>query len=270
MFKIGDFSKLIRVSVRMLRYYDEVGLFHPIRVDSFTGYRYYSANQIEQLNLIVPLRDFGFNVADIAILIAETSKKRQKEMLFEKSKEIENEILKQQLVLKRIDSAIKNLDKEKINMSYNVKMKKVPSYKVISLRQVIPAYEKEGMLWEKLGTFMKEKGISSTGFCYATYYDEGYKEGEVDVEVVMEVKELLQNEEGFVFKQTEPIIQAAYVLVPGDFSNIASAFVFLAKWIEENGYEVCGLDRQIPIKGPWNEENPEDYLNEIQIPVVKE
>lgn len=46
MFKIGDFSKFTKVSVRMLRYYDEVGLFKPAQIDDFTGYRYYSANTI--------------------------------------------------------------------------------------------------------------------------------------------------------------------------------------------------------------------------------
>jgi effector-binding domain-containing protein len=86
----------------------------------------------------------------------------------------------------------------------------------------------------------------------------------------MEVEELLPGGDGFSFRETEPIELAAYVLVPGDYSNIAPAYTFLAKWIEENGYQVAGLVRQLPIKGPWNEQNPADYLNEIQIPVAKE
>ena len=270
MFKIGDFSKLTRVSVRMLRYYDEVGLFSPAKVDDFTNYRYYSAKQIENLNLIVSLRDFGFNVVDIAAVISEESPEKQKAMLIKKSNDIKAHISDQKQMLERIDSAIKNLNKEKINMSYNVKTKSLPSYKVISYRQVIPAYDQEGILWEKLGTYMGQNAIKSTGFCYATYHDKEYKEGEVDVEVLMEVDELRQDKDGFVYKETKPVKLAVYVLVPGDFSNIAPAYTFLANWIEENGYAVAGLVRQLSIKGPWNEKNPDDYLNEIQIPVVKE
>ena len=45
MFKIGEFSKLSQVSIRMLRYYDEMGLLKPDRIDTFTGYRLYSAAQ---------------------------------------------------------------------------------------------------------------------------------------------------------------------------------------------------------------------------------
>lgn len=64
MFKIGDFSKLTMVSIRMLRYYDEMELFKPAEIDTFTGYRYYSAKQITTLNLVVSLRNMGFNVSD--------------------------------------------------------------------------------------------------------------------------------------------------------------------------------------------------------------
>lgn len=67
MFKIGEFSKLTQVSTRMLRYYDEMGLLKPAKIDSLTGYRMYSAEQISTLNRIIYLRDSGFNVAEIAL-----------------------------------------------------------------------------------------------------------------------------------------------------------------------------------------------------------
>lgn len=46
MIRIGDFSKLSRVSIKTLRYYDEMGLLKPIGVDRFTGYRYYEFDQL--------------------------------------------------------------------------------------------------------------------------------------------------------------------------------------------------------------------------------
>ena len=49
MFKIGEFSKLTQVSIRMLRYYDETGLLTPAKTDPWTGYRMYSAEQIPVL-----------------------------------------------------------------------------------------------------------------------------------------------------------------------------------------------------------------------------
>lgn len=269
MFKIGDFSKLTKVSVRMLRYYDEVGLFRPAKIDDFTGYRYYSAKQISEINLIVSLRDMGFNVADIAVFMEEKSEEKLEDILKVKSEEIKNNIRAEAIKLEKINSAIKDMKKERVNMSYNVTLKSLPSYKVISLRDTIPAYDAEGTLWGRLSQYLMIKNIPCNEIAYATYHDEGYKESEVDVEVAVGVDKLMKNEDGFVFKKTEAVEQAASILVPGDYSNLAGAYTFLANWIEENGYSICGNPRQVAIKGPWNEKNSEDYLSEIQIPVKK-
>ena len=69
MFRIGEFSKLMQVSVRMLRYYDEVGLLNPAQSDPWTGYRMYSVEQIPVLNRILYLRDCGFTVAEMEGLV---------------------------------------------------------------------------------------------------------------------------------------------------------------------------------------------------------
>lgn len=268
-FKIGDFSKLTRVSVRMLRYYDEVELFKPAKIDDFTGYRYYSAKQISDINLIVSLRDMGFNVFDIALLMKENSEEKLEDILKAKGEEIKNNIRAEKMRFEKINSAIKNMKKERVNMSYNVTLKSLPSYKVISLRDKIPTYDAEGMLWQRLGEYTETKNISCSDVTYATYYDEDNRDGEVDVEVAMGVDNLMRDENGFVFKETEPVEQAASILVPGEYSNIATAYNFLGNWIEENGYSMVGNPRQVAIRGPWNERNTEDYLNEIQIPVKR-
>ncbi|WP_346869684.1 MerR family transcriptional regulator [Clostridium sp. UBA5119] len=269
MFKIGDFSKLTRVSVRMLRYYDEVGLFKPDKIDDFTGYRYYSAKQISDINLIVSLRDMGFNVADISVCMKEKSEEKLEDILKVKGEEIKKNIRTEEIRLEKINSAIKDMKKERVNMSYNVTLKSIPSYKVISLRDGIPAYNAEGILWERLDKYITSKNIHCNDTAYATYHDEDYKEGEVDVEVVMGVDKLMENENEFIFKETEAVEQAVSILVPGDYSNLAPAYNFLGNWIEENGYSIAGNPRQVAIKGPWNERNTEDYLSEIQIPVKK-
>ena len=62
MFRIGEFSKLTQVSVRMLRYYDETGILTPAEADKWTGHRLCSVDQIPRLNKILYLRDSGRNV----------------------------------------------------------------------------------------------------------------------------------------------------------------------------------------------------------------
>lgn len=267
MFRIGDFSKLTRVSVRMLRYYDEMNLFRPFYVDDFTGYRYYSASQIPKLNVIVSLRDMGFNVSDIISALSAGSDDILKKMLFDKKNEILLNIKNEKNRLIKIDSSIKNLKKERVNMNYNVTLKSVPSYKVISLKGTIPSYSEEGILWKKLIEYIQKKKITCTDVSYASYFDEGYKEGEVQVEVVIGVKKLLKSEGDFIFKETEPVKKCASILVAGDYSNITPSYNFLGKWIEENGYMMCGNPRQSTIRGHWNENDTKNYLTEIQIPI---
>ena len=65
MFRIGDFSRLARVSARLLRWYEEVGLLVPAHVDPSTGYRYYSAAQLVQLNRILALKELGLSLRQI-------------------------------------------------------------------------------------------------------------------------------------------------------------------------------------------------------------
>ena len=69
MFRIGEFSKLTQVSIRMLRYYDEAGILTPAEVDKWTGHRLYSVEQIPRLNKILYLRDSGLNVSEIALAL---------------------------------------------------------------------------------------------------------------------------------------------------------------------------------------------------------
>jgi DNA-binding transcriptional MerR regulator len=69
MFRIGEFARFTRVSVKMLRHYDEIGLLPPARVDGVTGYRYYRAAQLPRLNRILLLRELGFGLDDIARLV---------------------------------------------------------------------------------------------------------------------------------------------------------------------------------------------------------
>lgn len=268
MFKIGDFSKLSWVSVRMLRYYDEVGLFKPIEVDPFSGYRYYSANQIRELNIIVALRDMGCSVSEISDVIHAANWESVIDALLQaKRHAVEENIRKEHMKLDRINSVLGHIKKERVNMQYQVMEKSVVSFQAISLRQVIPSYETEGMLWEKLGRFMGENKLQCGKHVYATYHEEGYCENDVDVEVVMEVSRTVACEEPFSFRESEELKNVASLLVPGDYSKIKDGFAYLAKWIEEHNKTIIGNARQIPIKGPWNEKDANNYMTELQIPI---
>lgn len=67
-------------------------------------YKYYSAKQISDINLIVSLRDMSFNVADIAMLMKEKSEERLESILKVKGEEIKNNIRAEEIRLEKINS----------------------------------------------------------------------------------------------------------------------------------------------------------------------
>lgn len=270
MFKIGEFSKLTQVSIRMLRYYDETSLLKPAQIDKFSGYRLYSTNQIPILNKIIFLRDMGFNVTEIAVALSHWDNNFITTQLENKRLEIENAIKTEQKKLSKIELAMKDIDQEKISIHYNVTIKNIPSYQVLSLRKVIPDYYAEGQLWQEISAFANENNISVSSNTFSIYHDTEYKESGVDVELCAPVDKMGKNMNGFVYRNTEPASIMACTMVYGEFKNIAGAYVAFANWLQEhNQYRMTGQSRQIVHRGPWNEESSDKYLTEIQIPLEK-
>src|SRR5215211_3219830 len=71
MFRIGEFSQIAKVTIDTLRHYDALGLLKPVKVDPFTGYRYYSAKQLLSLHRILALKEIGFSLEEIARIFQE-------------------------------------------------------------------------------------------------------------------------------------------------------------------------------------------------------
>lgn len=270
MFKIGEFSKLTQVSIRMLRYYDETGLLKPAETDKFTNYRLYSAEQISTLNKIIFLRDLGFNVAEIALALSQWNNESIAGLLDNKRLEIENIIRSEQDKLFKIELAKRDLRLENMAIHYNVLIKPVPSCQVLSLRRVVPDYYAEGLLWKEMSAFADKNNIPISVNTFSIYHDTDYREKDVDIEICAPVARTGKNISGFTYRNTEPVSTMAYTMVHGPFENIAGAFLSFAGWLgKHDRYKMAGQSRQIVHRGPWNEETPDKYLTEIQIPLTK-
>lgn len=269
MFRIGEFSKFAKVSTRMLRYYDEVGLFKPLKIDAFTGYRYYCASQIPEIIKIITLRDVGFNISEISRLIEIEDDEAIIRELKRKQFQIEESINHERRIISDINNLISSLRKEIVTMDYKVKLKEIPSYKAVSLRSVVENYSKEGDLWASLGEFALQNQLHPVAAPFAIYHDGEHKESNVDIEVLMPVEKLQESQGKFVFREVERVSCMATLLYKGRYEKIDKTFFYLAKWIEDSKYETFGKARQMSIKGEWNESNPDNYLIEIQMPVKK-
>lgn len=269
MFRIGEFSKLTQVSIRMLRYYDEMELLKPAEVDKWTGHRLYSVEQIPHLNKILYLRDSGLNVSEIAIaltmddcsLLLQLEKKRA---------EIECAIQAEQEKLRKIALAKEEIQGGKGEIHYNICIKSIPSYQVLSLRKIVPTYYSEGDLWNELSAFASKQKIEIANNTFSIYHDTAYRERNVDIELCVPVKKMGKSVAPFHFRMTEPVSDMACTMVYGEFSNIKGAYLAFAEWLQENSkYQMANPMRQIVHRGPWNENDPAKYLIEIQVPLER-
>lgn len=269
MFKIGEFSNLVRVSARMLRYYEQNGLLAPAETDPFTGYRMYSAAQIPRLSHIVELRDMGFGVEEIKKILPCYGDAAFMDRILEAKKgEVEGMIAIEQHKLEKIAATRGKLQENK-NMIYDVELKALPAAKVLALREKIPTYDAEGKLWHKLGKFMAEHKIACTEGGYSIYHDGEYKERDVDVEIAIPVREPVKSRDGFVYRELDAVPLAAAVRFSGPYSGYTAATEKLAGWIEQNGYVFDGLLRGQSLASPQNVHSEDDFLTELQVPVKK-
>ena len=113
MFRIGDFSRIARVSARLLRFYDELGLFVPAHADEQTGYRYYAIEQLAELNRILVLKELGFNLDQVRdILRAKVDPSELRNMLVLRRNDVEQTLALEARRLQQIETRIAQLESD--------------------------------------------------------------------------------------------------------------------------------------------------------------
>lgn len=272
MFKIGEFSRLTQVSVRMLRYYDDMGLLRPAEVDAASGYRFYSVGQIGTLRRILFLRELGLSVAETARVLPNWRDDLLRERLLEQEAAVRASILAEEQKLRKITQAIEDIGRARVDVHSGVTLKALPAYPVLSLRRVIPSYHHEGMLWKELAAIAEKRRwpVSMDNETFALYHDPDYRERDVDVEICMVCDFTASDSEGAAFRLTEAVPLAACTMITGSFENIAPAYLALAEWLAlHSEYDMLAPSRQIVHRGQWNEPDPAQYLTEIQVPVTR-
>ncbi|MGE5544837.1 MAG: MerR family transcriptional regulator [Bacillota bacterium] len=270
MFRIGVFSKMTKVTVKTLRYYDELGLLSPCYVDQTTGYRYYAASQMPRLHRILALKQLGFSLGEIVdALEHDCSTEKMIDYLESKQQFISKTIESEYKKLKQVENYLKILRQEADYMTYDVILKELPSVIVASMRRVIPNYDAFNEIYPEMGAIMQKDNVrcTSPAYCFTIFHDDEYKEKDIDVEICEAVVSPAQDSEKVKYKRIDGVPTAACIIHKGPYNTIGMSYSAVNRWIEENGYEIAGQPRESYLDGIWNKENPEDWITEIQIPV---
>ncbi len=267
MYRIGEFSKIGKVTVKTLRYYDEVGLLKPDRVDESTGYRMYSTKQLLELHNIQSLRQVGLPISETMLVLSGFDRQF---VLEQHRHEVIAEMDELKRKLSRINYLLSGLEVE--NMNYQATIKEIPSCTVYSKVMTVPNYDAYFDLIPEIGVKVMEKypdlKCASPEYCFIAYLDEEYKEEDINVEFCEAVAEAKGNFDDIVFKEMPPVTVVS-VMHKGPYSDLRDAYGYAFDWIEKNGYQIADNPRENYIDGIWNKQNEADWLTELQIPISK-
>jgi len=272
MIRIGDFSKLSRVSIKTLRFYDEMGLLKPIEVDRFTGYRYYEFDQLPRLYRILALKDLGFSLEEIGRLLEDNlSTEQMRGMLKLRQAEIRQRVEEEEERLDRVELWLRQIEQENSMSKYDVVIKQIEPLKVASVRGVVPTPPDQRSLWDELIAYLNGQGAKMIGPPMAIYHDKEFKERDWDIEVVMPIVDELASTNGVKVYDLPSFEKMACVVHTGPFATIGEAYDALAKWIDQNGYHIVGPGRELNLRLPdkLGDQNDPNTVNEIQFPVEK-
>ena len=266
--KIGEFSRLMQVTIKTLRHYEQKELLIPDEVDEWTGYRYYSIGQMLKLNSIRKLQQLGFTLEEIRDLYNNESHTPSIEEL---TKKIEDTEIQLQLLKARRNQLLEWIDsRKKIKTMKRFSIESLPEMLVASHRATIPDYSALGVLCcTVIGAEMQRLGCKcpTPGYCFTIEHQKEYTPTDIDIEYCEQVEEIGKDSNIIQFKKQPAVPKALCMKHYGPYDRFHESFTEAFAYMEEQGYRIAGLPRTCYIDGIWNQEDPEQWLSIIQIPI---
>ena len=265
MYSIGEFSKINRITPKTLRHYDKLGLLPPFRIDDWTGYRYYSAEQLPRIRRILFLRDLGIGLTDIARLLDGESE--MDDLLRRREAEIADAMLRDGRRLEAIRRYRESLEGDEMNQ--DIVIKALPTVTAATMRTVVPGYDSYFDIVPKMGEYMSSVGAvcREPAYCFTIYHDGEFRESDIDVEICEAVVEPKPDSEKVKFRRVDGVDTAACLVHRGPYSSLRESYNRLYGWIDAEGWEPAGPARESYIDGIWNTESDADWRTEIQVPI---
>ena len=262
-YKIGEFSKLGKVSVKTLRHYDEEGLLKPGYVDGFNRYRYYLPEQLGTLCTIMRYRRAGLSIPEIRRIM---DGEEPGPILEGRMDATESE----RLDLERRIELLNDLMNGGKDMDYSVEVRTIPGFKAAYRHGRIEKYsDMTGFVFgfaEMCRESNPDVECTEDGYCFVTYDDLEYRESDIGITYYQSVKTMGKDGGEIGFREFEDVV-AACVKHVGPYDRLGEAYAAIMKWMTENGMELVDRPRECYIDGCWNRESEDEYLTEIQFPI---
>jgi effector-binding domain-containing protein len=272
MYKIGEFSKISFVTVQALRHYDDIGLLKPAKVEPFTGYRYYSADQLPRIQYISALKNLGLSLDDISTLVNEDLNFQDiKKLFILKRSELQQRIDDEQRRLTQVENILKQIENAGALPKFQVSLKRVEPILIASLREKLPDFSGTHIarMFQELIGFVMNSEAKPAGPTMMIYKDEDYKEQDADIEIAFQIDREVETKGRINIYELPGTEQAADLVFKGPYEDMGEAYNAVMSWIAGNDYKINGFCREIYIVSPGDTKDPNEYVSEIQIPVRK-
>ena len=270
MFTIGDFARLGRVSVRMLRHYDAIGLLTPAHVDPDSGYRFYTVEQLARLNRLVALKDLGFKLDQVRVMLDDSvGAEELTGMLRLRRAELEGQIAADSSRLARVEARLRSIQREGQMTAQDVTIKSVEPIRVAELSTTVGSWAPEDIgpairpLFDELGRKLHAAQVTPCGPPIARY--EQRDEDSITVYAGLPVDGDANSADGVEITDLPPIERAATMLHHGSMDGVVASYEALALWIEDNGLRSVGLSREVTLQCPAD---PDGWVTELQMVVA--
>lgn len=251
MFGIGQFAQLAKVSVRTLRYYDQVGLFEPAAVDYTTGYRSYRASQLPQLNRILALKDLGLSLNEIREMTESgVTTGELVGMLRLRQAEAERAVEAERRRLSRVAARIDLLEGTNMDdIDAAVVVKPLDPLHLGTATQATESFEDDfapifERLYQQVFGELARSGVAPDG-PHCAYYEQR-DDGRVDIVAGVPVPRQDKYEfESITIRDFPPVDRAATLIHRGDMANCSTTYQVLLNWIERAGERPIGYSREV-------------------------
>jgi DNA-binding transcriptional MerR regulator len=275
MFRIGEFSQLARVSRRLLQFYDQQGLLTPAWTDPASGYRYYSAQQLTRLNRILALKELGFSLDDIALMLrADIADADIHAMLLAKRAEVERTIQDDLQRLRRLEVRLQQ--NQLPDDALDVVIRSLPAAPFLALRAIIPSPPAMAHLLSLMQTVVPTRIESRfLGPLVGVVYTEEFRLHNNDIALgyllTRPVDQIVPLSDQYELRPIElpAVATMASVVQVGGPELIFAALGRIGRWIEANGYCLAGPYRELGLQLP-TDGNLDEMVIEVQMPLERQ
>lgn len=281
MFRISEFSRLTRVSIKALRHYDRLGLLVPTLVDPRTRYRHYAARQATRLYHILALRELGFSLASIADILANDESDVAMRRLLERRRAEVGKMLQIEFQrLTQVEAALRELNGRQGERLPKPVLRALPSLRIAARRARVRNLDAGAQaLFEAVETDAARAGIRVAGPPVLIYYDRDHREKDADIEAGVPIAPGPCAAGRSRIRTLPAVPTAACVVYTGSDEQWAPIGRGLLAWLQRRRLVPAGPIREtffqfgahgcedLKLPREYLAERKEDYVTEMQVPV---